>query len=90
MIYWELLKYKKILNFQHQIKSSLLNVKNKTSITLVVTHVCVTTPWNIMLLHSPDQLLKLTRCFSFLPRVSFILQIPINRYAKREMGGNKR
>jgi hypothetical protein len=41
-----------------------------------------------MLLHSPNQLLKLTR-FNFSPQVPFILQILINRYAKREMGGNK-
>jgi hypothetical protein len=54
-----------------------------------MTHVCVIAPWNTMLLHSLNQLLKLIRCFSFLPQVPFTIQIPTNRYAKREMWGIK-
>ncbi len=34
----------KILYFQHQIKSPVLNVKNKVGITLIAALVCVNAP----------------------------------------------
>jgi hypothetical protein len=39
--YIKTLKYKTILYFQHEVKSSLLNVQKKTIITFIVFHVCV-------------------------------------------------
>jgi hypothetical protein len=64
-----IIEYKKILHFQHQIKLPLLNVKNKAHVTLVVAHVNVTTPTNAFPCHnfiqlSPHETL-LTSMFSY-------------------------
>ncbi len=40
------LQYKKILYFQHKIKSPFFNVKNYKAITLVVVPICVIAPFS--------------------------------------------
>jgi hypothetical protein len=64
-----LIEYKKILHFQDQIKLPLLNMKNKTHVTLVVVHVNVITLTNAFPCHnfiqlSPHETL-LTYVFSY-------------------------